>query len=194
MILFLSNYYFPLFYYYFPPLVWIGGSLHFTPWITLSVQISGFFFSSFVRFNLLHLCFVSFTEVDPDIQWPVNEMGSLFRSESMSLCQLFVQSEAAYNSIAELGEEGLVQFRDVSQLCHPHNFLPSPLLSPQTIINLTNNNNDDVLLRFVILFFVWTKSWIQMWMLFSESSFTKLEDAMKWKENSVRLTCRHILL
>jgi V-type H+-transporting ATPase subunit a len=41
-------------------------------------------------------------------------MGSLFRSESMSLSQLFLQSEAAYNTISELGEIGLVQFRDVS--------------------------------------------------------------------------------
>lgn len=34
----------------------------------------------------------------------------------MTLCQLFLQSEAAYNSISELGELGLVQFRDVSTL------------------------------------------------------------------------------
>ena len=41
-------------------------------------------------------------------------MGSLFRSEALTLCQLFLQSEASYNTIAELGELGLVQFRDVS--------------------------------------------------------------------------------
>jgi V-type H+-transporting ATPase subunit a len=41
-------------------------------------------------------------------------MGSFFRSEEMALCQLFLQPEAAYTSIAELGETGLVQFRDVS--------------------------------------------------------------------------------
>jgi V-type H+-transporting ATPase subunit a len=40
-------------------------------------------------------------------------MGSLLRSESMSLCQLFLQSEAAYNCVSELGELGLTQFRDV---------------------------------------------------------------------------------
>lgn len=40
-------------------------------------------------------------------------MGSLFRSEEMSLCQLFLQTEAAYACVAELGELGLVQFRDV---------------------------------------------------------------------------------
>lgn len=42
-------------------------------------------------------------------------MGSLFRSEQMTLCQLFLQSEAAYACVSELGELGLVQFRDVSK-------------------------------------------------------------------------------
>jgi len=41
-------------------------------------------------------------------------MGSLFRSEEMALCQLFLQSEAAYACVSELGELGLAQFRDVS--------------------------------------------------------------------------------
>ncbi|KAG1654258.1 V-type proton ATPase subunit a isoform 1 [Nymphon striatum] len=40
-------------------------------------------------------------------------MGSLFRSEEMTLCQLFLQSEAAYACVSELGELGLAQFRDV---------------------------------------------------------------------------------
>ena len=40
--------------------------------------------------------------------------ASLFRSEEMSLCQIFLQSEAAYACISELGELGLVQFKDVS--------------------------------------------------------------------------------
>jgi hypothetical protein len=42
-------------------------------------------------------------------------MGNLFRSEEMTLCQLFLQSEAAYACVSELGELGLVQFRDVSK-------------------------------------------------------------------------------
>lgn len=42
-------------------------------------------------------------------------MGSLFRSEEMTLCQLFIQSEAAYNCMSVLGEEELLQFRDVSR-------------------------------------------------------------------------------
>ncbi|KAJ4450262.1 hypothetical protein ANN_01682 [Periplaneta americana] len=41
-------------------------------------------------------------------------MGSFFRSEEMSLCQLFIQPEAAYSSVAELGEAGSVQFRDLN--------------------------------------------------------------------------------
>lgn len=41
-------------------------------------------------------------------------MGSLFRSEEMRLCQLFLQTEAAYACVSELGELGLVQFKDVS--------------------------------------------------------------------------------
>lgn len=46
-------------------------------------------------------------------------MGSLFRSEEMTLCQLFLQSEAAYACVSELGELGLVQFRDVSKISLP---------------------------------------------------------------------------
>ncbi|XP_063218129.1 V-type proton ATPase 116 kDa subunit a 1 isoform X2 [Bacillus rossius redtenbacheri] len=41
-------------------------------------------------------------------------MGSLFRSEEMTLCQLFLQSEAAYACVSELGELGLAQFRDLN--------------------------------------------------------------------------------
>uniref|UniRef100_A0A1B6MKV2 V-type proton ATPase subunit a n=1 Tax=Graphocephala atropunctata TaxID=36148 RepID=A0A1B6MKV2_9HEMI len=41
-------------------------------------------------------------------------MGALFRSEEMALCQLFIQPEAAYPSIATLGEAGIVQFRDLN--------------------------------------------------------------------------------
>ena len=41
-------------------------------------------------------------------------MGSMFRSEEMCLTQLFLQSDAAYSCISELGELGLVQFRDLN--------------------------------------------------------------------------------
>jgi len=43
-------------------------------------------------------------------------MGSLYRSEEMCRCQLFLQTEAAYACVAELGELGLVQFRDVRNI------------------------------------------------------------------------------
>uniref|UniRef100_A0A915D6M0 V-type proton ATPase subunit a n=1 Tax=Ditylenchus dipsaci TaxID=166011 RepID=A0A915D6M0_9BILA len=41
-------------------------------------------------------------------------MGSLYRSEEMSLCQLFLQTDSAFASVAELGELGLCQFRDLN--------------------------------------------------------------------------------
>ena len=40
-------------------------------------------------------------------------MGSLYRSEEMKLINLFVQPEAAFNCINDLGEAGMVQFKDV---------------------------------------------------------------------------------
>ncbi|XP_060101635.1 V-type proton ATPase 116 kDa subunit a 4 isoform X2 [Heteronotia binoei] len=42
-------------------------------------------------------------------------MSSVFRSEEMCLMQLFLQVESAYCCVAELGELGLVQFRDLNQ-------------------------------------------------------------------------------
>ncbi|KAM8815558.1 V-type proton ATPase 116 kDa subunit a 4 isoform 2-T7 [Rhynchonycteris naso] len=41
-------------------------------------------------------------------------MVSVFRSEEMCLSQLFLQVEAAYCCVAELGELGLVQFKDLN--------------------------------------------------------------------------------
>ncbi|PRD20468.1 UNVERIFIED_CONTAM: unc-32 [Trichonephila clavipes] len=41
-------------------------------------------------------------------------MGSLFRSEPMVLAQLFLQNESAYSAVSNLGELGLVQFRDTN--------------------------------------------------------------------------------
>ncbi|XP_034487585.1 V-type proton ATPase 116 kDa subunit a-like [Drosophila innubila] len=40
---------------------------------------------------------------------------SIFRSEQMSLAQMFLQPEAAYETIAQLGEMGCVQFRDMNE-------------------------------------------------------------------------------
>ncbi|XP_066534839.1 V-type proton ATPase 116 kDa subunit a 3 isoform X3 [Hoplias malabaricus] len=41
-------------------------------------------------------------------------MGSLFRSEEVCLVQIFLQSGSAYNCVSELGELGLVEFRDLN--------------------------------------------------------------------------------
>jgi hypothetical protein len=41
-------------------------------------------------------------------------MGEMFRSEEMSLCQLFIQPEVIYSTVAELGEIAIVEFIDVS--------------------------------------------------------------------------------
>jgi len=41
-------------------------------------------------------------------------MGSLFKSELMSRCQVYLPPEAAYNCVAELGELGLAQFVDLN--------------------------------------------------------------------------------
>ena len=39
--------------------------------------------------------------------------STIFRSEEMSLCQIYFKLEDAYNCVAELGELGIAQFRDV---------------------------------------------------------------------------------
>lgn len=41
-------------------------------------------------------------------------MGTFLRGDEMCLAQLFLQSGSAYDCISELGELGLVEFRDVS--------------------------------------------------------------------------------
>jgi V-type H+-transporting ATPase subunit a len=41
--------------------------------------------------------------------------STLFRSEEMSLVQLFIPAEVAHTCVAELGELGKVQFRDVKR-------------------------------------------------------------------------------
>jgi len=41
--------------------------------------------------------------------------STLFRSEEMSLIQLYIPAEVAQPTVSELGELGLVQFRDVCQ-------------------------------------------------------------------------------
>lgn len=51
-------------------------------------------------------------------------MGELFRSEPMQLVQLFMSLEAARDTVDELGEIGLIQFKDVSNLSPSlHNYV-----------------------------------------------------------------------
>ncbi|WKX98049.1 hypothetical protein Q1695_013609 [Nippostrongylus brasiliensis] len=42
-------------------------------------------------------------------------MGSIYRSEVMSLCQIFLQTDSAYQCVNELGELGLAQFLDLNE-------------------------------------------------------------------------------
>ncbi|KAL7847990.1 hypothetical protein AOLI_G00227080 [Acnodon oligacanthus] len=46
-------------------------------------------------------------------------MCASFRSEEMCLAQLFLQSGSAYDCISELGEMGLVEFRDLNPSVSP---------------------------------------------------------------------------
>ncbi|KAF8352234.1 V-type ATPase, V0 complex, 116kDa subunit family [Amanita rubescens] len=48
-----------------------------------------------------------------------DEYSSLFRSEQMSLVQLFVPTEVAHDTVAELGELGDVQFKDLNPNVNP---------------------------------------------------------------------------
>uniref|UniRef100_A0A452UAE0 V-type proton ATPase subunit a n=1 Tax=Ursus maritimus TaxID=29073 RepID=A0A452UAE0_URSMA len=41
-------------------------------------------------------------------------MGSMFRSEEVALVQLFLPTSAAYTCVSQLGELGLVEFRDLN--------------------------------------------------------------------------------
>lgn len=60
--------------------------------------------------RIVNVCLIF--SVTPGVD-PETPMGALFRSEEIALCQLFIQPEAAYTSVSELGETGTVQFRDV---------------------------------------------------------------------------------
>ena len=47
-------------------------------------------------------------------------MGQLLRSEKMQLVQLYMQVEATHDTLDELGNLGLLQFRDVCILKNSH--------------------------------------------------------------------------
>ncbi|KAG6379163.1 V-type ATPase, V0 complex, 116kDa subunit family [Boletus reticuloceps] len=48
-----------------------------------------------------------------------DEYPSLFRSEQMSLVQLYIPTEVAHDTVAELGELGNVQFKDLNPTVNP---------------------------------------------------------------------------
>ena len=58
----------------------------------------------------------------------------MFRSEEMTLAQLFLQSEAVHACVRELGELGKVQFRDVSHYFILPSSITLPPLSTLTFI------------------------------------------------------------
>lgn len=57
----------------------------------------------------------------------------------MALCQLFIQPEAAYNIVSELGEIGAVQFSDVGRK-KPHSNIIESLICKSNV-QLTPNVN-----------------------------------------------------
>ena len=57
-------------------------------------------------------------------------MGDLWRSEPMQLVQLYIQRDAAHETIDELGETGIVHFHDVGYSLQFHILLPFDLISP----------------------------------------------------------------
>lgn len=80
-----------------------------------------YFYTSFKKIHVLSLknelyFYIYFNLINglKNYLYHWQKMGSMFRSEEMALCQLFIQPEAAYASVATMGEAGVVQFRDVS--------------------------------------------------------------------------------
>jgi V-type H+-transporting ATPase subunit a len=71
-------------------------------------------------------------------------MGELFRSEEMTLVQLFVQIEAAHDTVDELGQLGLIQFRDLNSQVNAfqRNFVNEVKRSDEMLRKLTNFANE----------------------------------------------------
>ena len=93
----------------------------------------------------------------------------------MALCQLFLQSEAAYACVSELGELGLVQFRDLNpdtsafQVCAFSRKM-FPIFNIGFSASGTSPKTRET--NFKLYLFI-----------YSVNSSMKSEDAMKWKEN-----------
>ena len=66
----------------------------------------------------------------------VGRRKMVFRSEEVCLAQLFLQSGSEYDCISELGELGLVEFRDVSREADAaHTRFPSACVNSATRLN-----------------------------------------------------------
>lgn len=92
-------------------------------------------------------------------------MGTLFRSEEMELAQMYLQQEAAFSCVIELGELGLVEFRDVSE------YFDVDLQVWPFSVSLTCSFPPS------------TRSLIPVWMRFKRSSSVKFVVVMKWNAN-----------
>lgn len=118
-------------------------------------------------------------------------MGSLFRSEEVCLVQIFLQSGSAYNCVSELGELGIVEFRDVREFILAA-FLRNPFLLLFTCfikclyLTLTcrcHREDNDVS-------FVWNPnlSWTRMWTRSRGSLWTRWGDVRNWRKTLVSLS------
>ena len=95
----------------------------------------------------------------------------MFRSEEMALCQLFLQSEAAYACVSELGELGLVQFRDLNPDTSAFQvFAFSRKIFASFSTSGTSPKTRETNFKLYLFFY-------------SVNSSMKSEDAMKWNEN-----------
>lgn len=72
--------------------------------------------------------------------------STLFRSEEMSLIQLYISVEVAQPTVAELGELGLIQFRDVCFFLLYLSRHPIVALASRVFFSLTN-----VVVRLVLI-------------------------------------------
>jgi len=71
-------------------------------------------------------------------------MGELFRSEKMQLIQLFFQAEAAHDTLDELGQLGLVQFKDLNPTVNAfqRTFVTEVKRFDEMQVKLTNFNKE----------------------------------------------------
>ena len=92
----------------------IGKNLHLLFFFSGRRKLKGENENSISRVGLCFARFPSSVFCFPFACACEDKMGSILRSKPMLLVQLYIQIEAAHDTIDELGKLGLVQFRDVS--------------------------------------------------------------------------------